>query len=185
MFHVVASDLDGTLLTPDHQIAPYTRRILQKLHQTGRQFVFATGRHHIDVMHYREQLGIPAYLITANGACVHTPDNALLFQKDLDPEVVAQAIAMTKNESNLKIHIYRERDWLLNKEDLTLKSFHDNGFTSQVFDVEQPPLLGIAKLFFTIDDLDHEKLALWEQNSKTPSAIAPTSPSQRRGVWRS
>ena len=166
MFKIVASDLDGTLLTPSHQIAPYTRSILQKLHNSGRQFVFATGRHHIDVMNFQAQLGIPSYMITANGACVHSPDHQLLYQQDLDPDVVSAAINATKHETNLKIHIYRENDWLLDREDPTLKNVHDGQFTYQIFDVEQPPLLGIAKLFFTIDDLDHEKLVIWEDKFK-------------------
>ncbi len=138
MFKIVASDLDGTLLTPDHKIAPYSRSILQKLHDSGRQFVFATGRHHLDVQNFQAQLGIPAYLITANGACVHAPDHSQLYQQDLDPEVVATAIQLTKNESNLKIHIYRENDWLLNTEDLTLKNFHDGQFTSKVSILPRP-----------------------------------------------
>ncbi|MCT6868007.1 MAG: HAD hydrolase family protein, partial [Gilliamella apicola] len=31
MFRVVASDLDGTLLTPEHCLSPYTKQVLQAL----------------------------------------------------------------------------------------------------------------------------------------------------------
>ena len=31
MFRVVASDLDGTLLTPDHNLSAYTKQTLQRL----------------------------------------------------------------------------------------------------------------------------------------------------------
>lgn len=64
MYHIVASDLDGTLLSPDHSLSAYTRDTLQKLTRKGVHFVFATGRHHIDVAQMRQKLGI---LFTAFG----------------------------------------------------------------------------------------------------------------------
>ena len=80
MFQITASDLDGTLLTSDHKIAPFTKKILNQLHQQGKEFVFATGRHHIDVAHMREQVGIPAFMITSNGACVHNSETTSFFR---------------------------------------------------------------------------------------------------------
>lgn len=41
MYKIVASDLDGTLLTPDHKLAPFTQETLKRLHQQGKTFVFA------------------------------------------------------------------------------------------------------------------------------------------------
>ena len=50
MYHVVASDLDGTLLSPAHSLTPYTKETLRLLTiNKGVHFVFATGRHHVDV----------------------------------------------------------------------------------------------------------------------------------------
>lgn len=161
MYQLIASDLDGTLLTPDHKIAPYTKATLQALHAQGKHFVFATGRHHIDVADMRQQLGIPADMITSNGARVHDSNDNPIFKQDVQPDVVAALIAMAKQDPELKIHIYRNDDWLLNVEDENLKDFHET-FTYQLFDVDNPPLDGIAKVFFTRDDQDHDKLVEWE-----------------------
>lgn len=161
MYKIVASDLDGTLLTPDHKLAPYTKEVLKRLHQEGRDFIFATGRHHIDVAGMREELGIPAYMITSNGARVHNCKGEAIFKQDVTPEVVAGVVAMAKADPELKIHIYQNDQWLLNAEDEKLRDFHDT-FTYQLFDVETPPLNGIAKVFFTRDDQDHDKLVEWE-----------------------
>lgn len=49
MYQVVASDLDGTLLSPDHTLSPYAKEPLKLLTARGINFVFATGRHHVDV----------------------------------------------------------------------------------------------------------------------------------------
>ncbi|MGF1713580.1 Cof-type HAD-IIB family hydrolase [Photobacterium chitinilyticum] len=162
MYKIVASDLDGTLLTPDHKIAPYTKEVLNQLHQQDKDFIFATGRHHIDVAGMREQLGIPAYMITSNGARVHNCKGDVVFQQDVQPEVVGGLIAMAKQDPELKIHIYRNDDWLLSAEDESLKDFHET-FNYQLFDVDNPPLKGIAKVFFIRDDHDHDKLVEWEK----------------------
>ena len=41
---VIASDLDGTLLTPDKQVTSFTREILAKAVSRGIRFVPCTGR---------------------------------------------------------------------------------------------------------------------------------------------
>ncbi|GAL05662.1 HMP-PP hydrolase (pyridoxal phosphatase) Cof [Photobacterium aphoticum] len=161
MYKIIASDLDGTLLTPDHKIAPFTKDVLNQLHQQEKDFVFATGRHHVDVAGMREQLGIPAYMITSNGARVHNCQNEVIFKQDVQPDVIRDIIALTKHDPALRIHMYRNDDWLLNKEDEALRDFHDT-FTYKVFDVENPPVEGVAKIFFTNDDRDHDKLVIWE-----------------------
>ncbi|MCG6450954.1 HAD hydrolase family protein, partial [Vibrio parahaemolyticus] len=48
-YRIVASDLDGTLLAPNHQLSPFAKQTLHDLHQKGYTFIFATGRHHVDV----------------------------------------------------------------------------------------------------------------------------------------
>ncbi|KLV05764.1 MULTISPECIES: Cof-type HAD-IIB family hydrolase [Photobacterium] len=161
MYKIIASDLDGTLLTPDHKIAPFTKATLNQLHQLGKDFIFATGRHHIDVAGMREQLGIPAYMITSNGARVHNCQGEVIFKQDVAEDVASDIIALAKQDPALKIHLYRNDDWLLNVEDEELKKFHDT-FSYKLFDVDNPPLQGLAKIFFTRDDRDHDKLVEWE-----------------------
>lgn len=79
MYQVVASDLDGTLLSPDHTLSPYAKETLKLLTARGINFVFATGRHHVDVGQIRDNLEIKSYMITSNGARVHDLDGNLIF----------------------------------------------------------------------------------------------------------
>lgn len=79
MYQVVASDLDGTLLSPDHFLTPYAKETLKLLTARGINFVFATGRHYIDVGQIRDNLGIRSYMITSNGARVHDSDGQQIF----------------------------------------------------------------------------------------------------------
>ncbi len=46
MFQIVASDLDGTLLSPEYRLTPYAHEVLQQLVARDIHFVFATGRHY-------------------------------------------------------------------------------------------------------------------------------------------
>ncbi len=68
MYQVVASDLDGTLLSRCF-LTPYAKRdALKLLTARGINFVFATVHHYIDVRQIRDNLGIRSYMITSNGA---------------------------------------------------------------------------------------------------------------------
>ena len=129
MITIVASDLDGTLLTPEHKLADFTKKTLNKLHQQELTFIFATGRHHIDVGNLRNEVGIPAYMITSNGARVHDENDQLIYSKNVPQTLIPQVIDLLKNDDLLSIHIYSDDQWFLNKEDEELKEFHDNGFT--------------------------------------------------------
>lgn len=155
MYKIVASDLDGTLLTPEHTIAPYTRDVLQRLHAKGEHFVFATGRHHIDVAHIRKAWH-SSCMITSNGARVHDENDNLIFSRNVDPALVAQLVEMVKNDETITIHIYRENDWLLNRVDEDLEKYHkDSGFSATLFDVDNPPTEDVAKIFFIRHDHDY------------------------------
>ncbi|MCS0352936.1 Cof-type HAD-IIB family hydrolase [Vibrio ordalii] len=162
--HIVASDLDGTLLAPNHQLSEFTKQTLQALHQKGFTFIFATGRHHVDVAGIRQLAGIPAYMITSNGARVHDQHDNLMYSKNVPQELVQPVIDVFKQNPDIFVHIYHDESWLLNKEDETLRDFHEeSGFSYQVFDVNNAPTEGVAKIFFTHPAQDHELLAQFEE----------------------
>jgi Cof subfamily protein (haloacid dehalogenase superfamily) len=179
MYKFVASDLDGTLLTSDHKIPDFTQKVLTKLHRQGTNFIFATGRHHIDVAYMGEQLGIPAFMITSNGACVHDCQNEMVFEKHIDTNVSAKIIDMVKNDNEININIYRNDGWLRSKETAT-EGFNYSGFSYKIFDVNNPPVKDIYKIYLTRDDNNHQKLAAWETKLKAKFAhktnIAFSSP---------
>ena len=76
---VIISDLDGTLLNNHHQFSEYTKTVFQQLHKENYLLIIATGRHHLDAMPIVETLGCPVYLVTSNGARIHSPSKELLF----------------------------------------------------------------------------------------------------------
>lgn len=162
-FRIVASDLDGTLLAPNHQLSPFSKQTLQDLHQQGFTFVFATGRHHVDVESIRDIAGIPAYMITSNGARIHDQHNKVMYSKNVPAELVQEIIDLVKEDDSIYVHLYHNDEWLLSREDVVLRCFHkDSGFTYRLFDVQHAPTDGIAKIFFTNQSQDHEQLVQFE-----------------------
>jgi len=161
MYKMVASDLDGTLLTSSHQIPPFSQQVLSQLHHQGIAFIFATGRHHIDVAYMREKLGIPAFMITSNGARVHNCDDELVFKQNLAPELVGKIVEMVADDEQIIINIYRDNDWLVNKVNPNVPIIRDH-FPYEFFDVSNPPVDNVAKIFLTRVSRDHNKLVEWE-----------------------
>ncbi|SUC28831.1 HMP-PP phosphatase [Providencia rustigianii] len=94
-YPVVASDLDGTLLSPNHDLTSYTKETLKQLVASEEvRFVFATGRHHVDVAQIRDGLGIDAYMITSNGARIHNTNGDLIFEHNVDSKIAQELCLM-------------------------------------------------------------------------------------------
>lgn len=155
MYYVVASDLDGTLLSPDHRLTPYTKETLNLLTKRDIHFVFATGRHHIDVSQMRDELDIDAYMITSNGARVHNSVGELVFSHNLDADIANDLFAIKYNDPHILTNVYRDDEWFISRDyPEELRFFHESTFNYRLF---EPGLLdaeGISKVFFTCDDAD-------------------------------
>ncbi|CAK6713919.1 putative hydrolase [Vibrio harveyi] len=158
---IVASDLDGTLLAPNHQLSAYSKETLKALHEQGYTFVFATGRHHVDVASIRRTVGIPAYMITSNGARVHDQNDQEMYSQNVPEDLVQSVIDTIKTDPEILIHMYQNDDWLLNKDDDELREFHEE-FTYKLYDQNNAPTDGIAKIFFTHPAKDHDHLVTFE-----------------------
>ncbi|HDM8161155.1 Cof-type HAD-IIB family hydrolase [Vibrio sp. Y29_XK_CS5] len=158
---IVASDLDGTLLAPNHQLSAYSKETLKALHEQGYTFVFATGRHHVDVASIRRTVDIPAYMITSNGARVHDQNDQEMYSQNVPEDLVQSVIDTIKTDPEILIHMYQNDDWLLNKDDDELREFHEE-FTYKLYDQDNAPTDGIAKIFFTHPAKDHDHLVTFE-----------------------
>ena len=77
---LIVSDLDGTLLGSDHRLHDSTIEVLQELVRQGHHLALASGRHYHDMRVFRDELGVPAHLISTNGAYTHDPDDGLILK---------------------------------------------------------------------------------------------------------
>ena len=98
MYRIIATDLDGTLLSKDHKITEYTKNIIKFLSNHGIYFVLASGRHYIDVMRIRDILEIDAFMITSNGSEVYNLDGTLIFKNNLYPDIAKKPPKHTQHK---------------------------------------------------------------------------------------
>lgn len=68
---LIATDLDGTLMSPDHiTVTPRTVSALKRAHDNGVKIAIATGRPMCIIGGVVEQVSFVDYIIHSNGACV-------------------------------------------------------------------------------------------------------------------
>ena len=92
--HLICLDLDGTLLTDEKKISPYTKDVLTTLKQQGHELMISTGRPYRASVPYYKELKMTTPVVNFNGAFVHHPTDFNFVNKhetlDLD---VTRAIA--------------------------------------------------------------------------------------------
>ncbi|GET90056.1 haloacid dehalogenase-like hydrolase-like protein [Leishmania tarentolae] len=136
-FRYVVTDMDGTLLSPDHLVSDYTRDTLKTLVQEhGVTPILATGRSYADVRIISDNLKkhiwgdgaavsgaeasanssrAPAiYLLTSNGAVAHNGvTHEVVFRTFIDPAIAEKLLQLLpSNEKNVNTNAYQNEDWV-------------------------------------------------------------------------
>ncbi len=156
----IASDLDGTLLLPNHTLGTYTCDTIRRAHQQGLHILLASGRAWPDVEQIRQELQIPMQVITSNGARVHNHQGELTFRMDIEPATVDRLLALPTAEG-LHLNLYIDDDWWVERPNPYLLTMHKHsGFAYQVAPRAQISRQGVAKLFY---QGSHEQLLQWQQ----------------------
>lgn len=146
---VVISDLDGTLLNKEHKISEYTKTVFQELHNQNYLIIVATGRHHLDAMPIIDGLGFPLYLVTSNGARIHSPDKELLFSYDIDSDSIKSVLDLGI-DSEITTVLFKENVWQTNRHNETLNNFQTElNYLPEVVDFAKVEDLSAIKMFFT------------------------------------
>ncbi|WP_158379735.1 sugar/pyridoxal phosphate phosphatase YigL [Candidatus Williamhamiltonella defendens] len=162
MYHIVASDLDGTLLLPNHTLSTYTKKVLKSLAERDIHFVFSTGRHHIDVSQIRDNLGIKAFMITSNGARVHDPGDELIYTGNLDDDIARDLYEIEYTNPDIITNVYRNDGWHVSRESPEQADFfRESLFHYQLFSPDTLKTEGVCKVYFVC--YDHQKLLLLEK----------------------
>ncbi|MUK90604.1 Cof-type HAD-IIB family hydrolase [Ornithinibacillus sp. L9] len=71
--HLIALDLDGTLLSDKKEISTKNKQIIFQAMKQGHIVVIATGRPHRASIQYYHQLGLKTPMVNFNGALIHHP----------------------------------------------------------------------------------------------------------------
>ncbi|WP_249871342.1 Cof-type HAD-IIB family hydrolase [Oceanobacillus saliphilus] len=85
---LIALDMDGTLLTGEHDITERTKLAIEQALAKGIHVVLSTGRGFQTCYPYAEELKLQSYLVTANGGQIWTMEKELLDQHLLKTELI-------------------------------------------------------------------------------------------------
>ncbi|WP_449622016.1 Cof-type HAD-IIB family hydrolase [Robertmurraya sp. Marseille-Q9965] len=92
--HLIALDLDGTLLTDDKKISETTKKVLKKAQMDGHVVMIATGRPFRSSEMYYHELNLNTPIVNFNGAFVHHPlqNDWLGYHAPLDIKVAKDVV---------------------------------------------------------------------------------------------
>lgn len=80
-YDLLAIDLDGTLLGPDHAVSPANLRALERAKQAGLRVSICTGRGWVECRHIARQVGQFDPVVVAGGAIVTCPNSERTLHK--------------------------------------------------------------------------------------------------------
>lgn len=86
------TDLDGTLLDPNHGLSEENKKAIQLASQQGVTVTIATGRMYVSALPYAEQLGVNVPIITYNGALIKSVEGEILYESYLDAKTVVDLL---------------------------------------------------------------------------------------------
>jgi Cof subfamily protein (haloacid dehalogenase superfamily) len=148
MYKVAISDLDGTLLGPDHKISPQTKKSIHSWIGSGRKFIIATGRHYIEAKSLQDNLGEPIYLISSNGARVHNKSGKIILKQNL-PSNIATEICNIEFDKSVQVNLFTDAYWYANFRLPELDSISlGEGFNCRATDIKALNKDNIIKIFF-------------------------------------
>ncbi|MDQ2987265.1 MAG: Cof-type HAD-IIB family hydrolase [Armatimonadota bacterium] len=103
--HLLAIDLDFTLLDHDREIPVANREAIQKALDAGIAVVLASGRGAGGVGKYASQLGLEGPMVTCNGSFVVTPLGEVIKEHLLPPERLRTIIEFARAGGH-HLHLY-------------------------------------------------------------------------------
>lgn len=97
--HLIAVDLDGTLLTDNKVISDRTKLTLQNAMKEGHHVVIATGRPFRSSHDYYKELGLSSPIVNFNGAFVHHPTSSSwgTYHSPIDIKTAQQIVEASEN----------------------------------------------------------------------------------------
>jgi len=85
---LVALDMDGTLLTKDHEVSVANQTMIANAQAQGIIVMLCTGRWLAFCEPYAEQLGLDTYFVTVNGGEIWTATKELVERHELAAEAI-------------------------------------------------------------------------------------------------
>ncbi len=150
--HLLATDLDGTLLGPDRRVSPANRQAIRRCVDAGIHVVLASGRNIAGVTPHAETLDLDGPLICCNGAHVFRRPGIELSHRALPDSLCRSLVAMAW-ERQLHLHFYSRERLVFLSEDAwgALYLSRVAGVRGEVLDADGALSIEVTKAMFVAD----------------------------------
>ncbi|GAB4471315.1 MAG: Cof-type HAD-IIB family hydrolase [Anaerolineae bacterium] len=95
--HLVVTDVDGTLLNSRHELSARNEAVIREVIARGVQFVLATGKTIVSAEAVIKRLGLATPGVYVQGLLVCDPARNILYERQLDPEIVRATITLARS----------------------------------------------------------------------------------------
>ncbi|MEJ6120720.1 Cof-type HAD-IIB family hydrolase [Vibrio sp. 2-Bac 85] len=104
-YKLLAIDLDGTILKDNHQLNPYSQKLIQQL-KVHYHVLIVTGRHHTAAKPYYEQLQLDTPIICCNGTYIYDyQQDTVLYENAINKDLATYFIHSSE-QHQLKMVMY-------------------------------------------------------------------------------
>jgi Cof subfamily protein (haloacid dehalogenase superfamily) len=142
------SDMDGTLLLPDHSISPRTLAAVRALREAGVAFSLATGRPPRAMRQQIEALGVDVPTAAFNGGTIVHPDGRFLARHHLPLPAVLATLALFTPHADVEVWVFADDLWLLHDAERPMvpREQQGLGYPPQVVDSFEAYLPRVDKI---------------------------------------
>ncbi|MDB5996011.1 MAG: hydrolase [Pseudomonas sp.] len=145
------SDMDGTLLLPDHSLSQRTLDAVRSLREAGVLFSLATGRPPKAMLQQIEALGVDLPTAAFNGGTLVNPDGSILVAHYLPATAALTALTQFADLPDIEVWVFSGGDWLVKDPNgpMVPREQHGLGYPPVVVESFEPYLQRIDKIVAT------------------------------------
>ncbi|TPG76369.1 HAD family hydrolase [Pseudomonas arsenicoxydans] len=142
------SDMDGTLLLPDHSLSQRTIEAVRSLREAGVLFSLATGRPPKAMLQQIEALGVDVPTAAFNGGTIVNPDGSLLVAHYVPATAALTTLTQFADLPDIEVWVFSGGDWLLKDANgpMVPREQHGLGYPPVVVESFEPYLERIDKI---------------------------------------
>lgn len=129
---LVISDIDGTLITSNHEVTDATKAAAAKLYRRGIELALASSRPPRSIVPLADALKLRGPFAAFNGALIVRGDGDVLARSVIPPATIARVKAVA-DSLGLSVWLYDEKDWWAPWRDAFVdREEHTAGFSPRI-----------------------------------------------------
>lgn len=110
-YKIIALDMDGTLLSSNHQISEGNRRAIEEARNHGVHVILSTGRSFMTSKEYMESLALDSYHITVNGSEIWHTSGELIERQMLHGQHIETMWKLKEQHNTTFWAVSTEKVW--------------------------------------------------------------------------